>query len=145
MSDLYESDFHGWATLQAQLLREGRVTEADLHNLAEEINDLAGNRRKELRNRLTVLLMHLLKWQYQPGLRSRSWKLTIDEQRSEATELLDENPSLRPALLASIERGYHYALIRAERETGLPQTSFPATCPYASEQVLDLTFFPGEP
>ena len=145
MSDLYEADFFGWANLQAKLLREGRVTEADLDHIAEEIEDLGGNRRQELRNRLAVLLLHLLKWQYQPGLRSRSWKLTIEEQRDRITEHLDENPSLRPMLPAAVERGYHYALLRAEKETGLSRTSFPAACLYTPGQVTDAAFLPGEP
>ncbi len=145
MSDLYEQDFFRWANLQAQLLREGRVTEADIDHIAEEIEDLGQNRRKELQNRLAVLLMHLLKWQYQPGLRSRSWKLTIDEQRDQIADHLDENVSLRPTLSASVDRGYHYALLRAEKETGLARQSFPDACPYQAADILDASFLPGEP
>ncbi len=144
MSDLYEHDFFGWANLQAQLLRDGRVTEADLDHIAEEIEDLAGNRRQELRNRLAMLLLHLLKWEYQPGLRGRFWRSTIVEQRERIVEHLDENPSLKPLLTAAVARGYHYALLRVDRETGLPRTTFPAASPYPPEQVLDPAFFPGE-
>ena len=143
MSDLYEQDFFAWANLQSQLLREGRVTEADLDHIAEEIEDLGKSRREELRNRLAVLLLHLLKWEYQPGHRSRSWQLTLNEQRARIVEHLDEHPSLRPLLGDSIARGYGHALLRAERETGLALSTFPVTCPYREADILDPGFLPG--
>ena len=144
MSDLYEHDFVGWATLQAQLLREGRVSEADLDHIAEEIEDMGRNRITELRNRLAVLVLHLLKWEFQPGYRSRSWRSTINEQRERIAEHLDENPSLRPVLADSITAGYRYALQRVDRETGMPRSAFPAACPYGTQQIMDVAFLPGE-
>ena len=145
MTDLYENDFFGWANLQSALLREGRVAEADLDRIAEEIEDMGRNRRQELRNRLAVLLLHLLKWEHQPERRSRSWRSTINEQRSRIEQHLQENPSLRPLLGESIDVGYGYALLRIERETGMPPDSFPAACPYARDDVVSDAFLPGEP
>ena len=144
MSDLYHHDFHAWANEQTRLLREGRAAEADLDHIAEEIEDMGRNRRQELRNRLAVLCLHLMKWQHQPGLRSRSWRSTIVEQRARIDELLAENPSLRPGLGDAIRTGYRYALLRVDRETGLPQDSFPSTCPYGDAEIFDPGFLPGE-
>ena len=144
MSDLYEQDFHAWASQQSQLLRDGRAAEADLGHIAEEIEDMGRSRRQELRNRLAVLLLHLLKWEYQGALRSRSWRSTIAEQRARIAEHLAENPSLRPGLTDAVATGYRYALLRVDRETGLAQEAFPAACPYGEAQILDPAFLPGE-
>ena len=143
MSELYERDFHAWTSEQSHLLREGRADEADLAHIAEEIEDMGRSRRTELRNRLAVLLLHLLKWQYQATLRSRSWQSTIAEQRVRIADHLDENPSLRPGLADAVATGYRYALLRVDWETGLPSERFPATCPYAEAEVLDPGFMPG--
>jgi hypothetical protein len=144
MSDLYEHDFFGWTNLQAQLLREGRLSEADLDHIAEEIEDVGRNRVTELRNRLTVLLLHLLKWDFQPGFRSRSWRSMVSEQRERIVEHLADNPSLRPVLADAVTAGYRYALQRVDRETGMPKTAFPQSCPYDTAQILDPAFLPGE-
>ena len=143
MSELYERDFHAWAAEQSQLLREGRSAEADLAHIAEEIEDMGRSQRQELRNRLAVLLLHLLKWQYQATLRSRSWQSTVAEQRTRISDHLDENPSLRPGLPDAVATGYRYALLRVDRETGLPQERFPAACPYGEAEILDHAFMPG--
>ncbi len=145
MSDLYEQDFFGWANQQSQLLRGGRANEADLDHIAEEIEDVGRSRRQELRNRLAVLLLHLLKWEYQGAVRSRSWCSAIIEQRVRIAEHLRENPSLQPLLPESVETGYRYARLRIDRETGLPAERFPASCPYPDADILDDGFFPGEP
>src|SRR5436190_22596228 len=95
---LYEADFYAWTQEQARLLRNQQWSWIDLPNLIEEIESLGKQQRQELRNRLSVLLGHLLKWQYQPHCRSRSWLATIRIQRSDLTDLLEDNPSLKPYL-----------------------------------------------
>ena len=90
---LYEQDFHAWAMEQAALLRAGKLDCIDVANLAEEIESMARSERRELVNRLTVVLLHLLKWQYQPALRGNSWRLTIEEQRDSLAEHLRGGPA----------------------------------------------------
>jgi Domain of unknown function DUF29 len=51
------------------LLRTGKIAEADIKNIAEEIEDIGKNLKRELESRLKILFIHLLKWQYQPGYR----------------------------------------------------------------------------
>jgi hypothetical protein len=138
----YENDFYGWTTGQATLLRERRLAEADIDNIAEELEALGRSEKRELVNRLAVLLTHLLKWQFQPGLRGNSWRLTIAEQRDELTEHLEDNPSLRPTLDQGITRAYRKAILAAQRETGLAEGAFPATCPYTTSQIFDTAFLP---
>ena len=96
----------------------------------------------ELINRLTVLLTHLLKWQYQSSFQGRSWTLTIEEQRAKITEHLEENPSLKSKLAEAIKKAYHFALIETERQTGLPRRTYPPQCPYTFAQMLDDDFLP---
>ena len=139
----YDRDFYAWAIEQAALLREGRVAQADLPNIAEEIESMGRSQKSELVNRLAVLLAHLLKWQAQPERRGRSWQLTIKEQRIRLAQHLKDNPSLKAAAPEALADGYRRALVRAQRETRLPEDRFPAACPWTAEQVADDGFLPN--
>ena len=140
MSDLYDDDFVLWTERQATLLRRRAAgelindDELDWLNLAEEIEAVGGNTRRELRSRLARLLQHLLKWHYQPEQRSRSWRATIRTQRQEIEELLADNPSLRPRLAEFFAAAYPRARADALDETGL--LSLPEASPFTIEQAL---------
>lgn len=136
----YETDFYAWTQEQAALLRAGQLSAIDLEHLAEEIEDMGKSEKRTLESRLEVLLMHLLKWQFQPALRSRSWELTIKDQRRRLERHLKENPSLRGRLEEVLADVYPSAAIHAERETGLEV--FPEACPYTVEHLFDTAFFP---
>ncbi len=98
--------------------------------------------RRELVSHLRVLLLHLLKWAYQPARRSRGWQLSIEAQRLETREHLAENPSLKPQLDAAIQHAYRLAAIEAERQTRLSRETFPATCPWSFDQIMSDAFLP---
>ena len=138
----YDRDFYGWATEQAELLRKGRLGEADVEHIAEEIESMGRGEKRELVSRLAVLLLHLLKWAYQPALQGKSWRLTIEEQRRQITRHLRDNPSLRASLDEAMADAYGDAVLRAERETDLPRDVFPWGCPYTFAQAADATFWP---
>jgi hypothetical protein len=138
----YDEDFYAWSLNNAELLRQRQFNAIDIDNIAEELDALAKNQRRELRSRLTVLLMYLLKWRYQPDLQSRSWRITIDNQRDELQDILDDSPSLRTELDAFIQKSYPRALRKAVFETGIDATGFPEDCPWSSEQILDSDFWP---
>ena len=140
---LYDEDFVAWANETATLLRAGRFDEIDAEHLAEEVEAMAGRDTRELRSRLTVLILHLLKWQQQPEKRSVSWKSTIATQRAEVKHLLEQSPSLKRVVLESVTRIYGDAVEQASIETGLPEDSFPRECPFSPDQVLDRNFLPG--
>jgi hypothetical protein len=142
-TDTYEGDFHAWTATQAALLRAGRLSELDAQHIAEEIEALGRRERRELGHRLEVLLLHLLKWSYQPERQGKSWRLTIVEQREQIAEHLLENPSLRALQDEVLIRAYRHAVLRAERETGLLRDMLPWACPYSFEQVMDDGFWPG--
>ncbi len=138
----YQSDFYGWANEQAALLRRGELAAADIANIAEEIESMGRGEKRELVNRLTVLLAHLLKWQYQSGFRSSSWSSSVREQRIRLNSHLLDNPSLKSKLGEAYAQAYELAVISAARETGLPENTFPAAPPYPLEQATDAGFWP---
>lgn len=139
---LHDSDFFAWTQRQADLLRQGRWAEADIEHLVEELENMGAGERRELSNRLVVLLTHLLKWQQQPSRRGNSWRLTIKTQRLDALDVLDENPSLRPQLPGILAKCYRRAVLKAASETGLDEAAFPALCPFTVEAILDEDFWP---
>ena len=139
---LYDQDFYAWANEQAGLLRAGRLSEADIEHIAEEIESMGKSEKCELVSRLTALLLHMLKWQHQPVFHSTSWRLTIEEQRNRLEEHLAENPSLKSALDEVTARAYRSALLSAARESGLDRSAFLVTCPWSPEQIVDPNFYP---
>ncbi len=143
-SSLYERDFYAWANEQAALLRTRRLSEADIENIAEEIESMGRSEKRELVSRLTVLLLHLLKWQAQPGLRGNSWRRSIEIQRIAVESHLGDNPSLKSMLAAALQEAYRVARLEAQSETGLPDAVFPASCPWQFEQAMNEHFWPGE-
>ena len=139
---MYSSDFYQWTKEQAAAVRDRRWQDVDIEFLAEEIESMGNQERRELANRLTVLIGRLLEWQYQPSNRGASWQVTIRAQRKAIEKLLKRNPSLKPYLAEeAIEDAYPDALALAVTETGLEE--FPEDCPYAIEQILDEAFFPA--
>jgi hypothetical protein len=134
---LYDTDFAGWAEQTAGHLRRGEFDRIDIEALADEVESLGIRERRAAENRASVLLAHLLKWQHQPGKRSRSGLLTIEEQRNSLSELLEESPSLRSHLESVLpEKAWRRAVLRAARDTGFDRAHFGARCPYRLKDLL---------
>jgi hypothetical protein len=141
----YEADYAQWCAEQGALLREGRLSDLDRENLAEEIESLGRSDKREIRSRLGTLLLHLLKWQFQPEKRKAGWLMTIREQRYQIESLLDESPSLKAYPGQQLGREFRIARLKAADETGLTERDFPVDCPYSTKDILDHNFFPGAP
>jgi hypothetical protein len=142
-TSLYERDFLAWTEDQAVALRTRQVSDLDWSNLLEEVESMGASQRRELENRLTILLMHLMKWVWQPEKRSTSWKLTIQGQRRELLRLIKQSPSLKPLVSNVLDEVWSDARDDAEVETGLPSQAFPESCPWdVSDQVLNKTWWP---
>ncbi len=139
---LHDSDFYAWSLEQAALLRAGRVGEADLAAIAEEIESLGKTEKRELVSRLTVLLLHLLKWRRQPAGRGNSWRLSIANARDEIADLLDDNPSLRSVINEVTASAYRYARRKAAIEMDMGEDEFPARCPWSFAVAMDAGFWP---
>lgn len=143
MSDgLYDRDFYAWANQQAALLRAGKLSAADVEHIAEEIESMGRSEKRELESRLEILLLHLLKWQFQPERRGTSWEVSITNSRDQLADHLVDNPSLKVKLPEAIEKAYRRARRDARAETGLPEATFPAECPWPFEVLMDEAFWP---
>lgn len=142
---LYDTDFYAWTQEQANLLKSGRFGEVDISNLVEEVETLGRSERKELSSRLTILMMHLLKWQFQPSLQGHSWVYTIRHQRTAIRKVLKENPSLKRFLADDdwLQVLWEDAIDDAVLETGYTADMFPVTPIWRVEQILDSEFFPS--
>ncbi len=139
---LHDQDFYAWANEQAALLRAGRLSEADSEHIAEEIESMGKGEKRELVSRLTILLLHMLKWYFQPGLRGAAWRTSINNARDDISDHLDDNPSLNALLDASMIAAYRRARRQAADESGLPQSVFPLSSPWPFEQAIDTGFWP---
>jgi hypothetical protein len=139
----YEDDFVAWLEDQAGRARRGDIEGLDLENIAEELEGMARSDRREIRNRLAVLLTHLLKYRYQPRRRLSAWLGTIGEQRSRIATVIDDSPSLRAFPHSVLDKCYAEARSRAAVETGLPESDFSEHCPFTVEEVLDPRWLPG--
>ena len=138
----YEQDFYAWAMKNAVLLRQRRFAEIDADNIAEELESMGRSEKRELVNRLAVLLTHLLKWRHQPNRRGNSWRYTIKEQRRAVFKSLRDNPSLRSQLPEYLNEAYEDALLKVIKQTGLDEGAFPPACPFTLDQLMDDDFWP---
>ncbi len=135
LTDLYEADETAWLEAMAELIRSGACSELDYAHLAEYLTDMAGRDRREVKSRLVVLMLHLLKWEHQPQSRTGSWRDTIDEQQTELADLIGQGVLRRHAKTIFAD-AYEIAARRAAKQTRLPQKTFPAVCPYTLDQIL---------
>jgi Domain of unknown function DUF29 len=144
-ADLYERDYYAWTYNQAHALRDRKISELDWENLAEEVEDLGKAERHRLESHLESLLMHLLKWAYQPQRRSRSWSDSIEEHRYRINRVFRDNPGLKAKLPEILADAYNGARFGARRETRLDLTKFPPSCPWSFEDVARTDFWPEGP
>jgi hypothetical protein len=138
--NLYDQDFNLWIETTSKQLKAGKFAEIDLANLIEEIESMGKSEKRELKSRLIVLLMHLLKWQYQPEKRSESWRSMITEQRICIELLLEDSPSLQPLLIEIFTDCYEKARLKASEETGMKLNFFPKESPFTLEETLKNSF-----
>ena len=139
----YENDFFAWANEQAALLRAGKLARADIEHIALEIESMGRTEKRELISRLRVLLLHLLKWRFQPKKRSASWRASIRVQRLDIASHLKDNPSLKAILAEAVATAYEGAVIEGSVETKLPESALPTACPWSYEEMLDGEFWPS--
>lgn len=143
MTIRHEQDFYLWTQQQSNALKAGNLADIDMQHLAEEIESMGSSEKRELGNRLSVLLAHLLKWQYQPVRRGNSWRLTIQNQRDDIQDLLEDSPSLKQEMRNRLEKAYIRARRMASLEIGLAENAFPKECPFAlDEMILNPDFWP---
>jgi hypothetical protein len=141
-TSLYDADFHDWILTTATLLRQRRFADIDIDHLVEELEDMGKRERRALKSHIRNVILHLLKWRYQPDKRSPSWRQSIRNGRIEIHELLRDSPSLASQVLLMLEEGYSAARADAIDETEISESIFPIQCPFTVEQVQDSEFWP---
>lgn len=138
----YEDDFYIWLYQQIELLQQKRINEVDLPNLIEELEDMGREQLHALESSYRLVISHLLKWQFQPQMRSASWEVTIIRERANIEAREGRNPSLKSDA-ANIAFGvYRHALREAMVETHLARSTFPSECPWTVDQLRDIDFMP---
>ena len=136
-SDLYEADYYRWIQETLETLKQQNYHQVDWENLLDEIEDMGKSERRSLGSNLTIVLLHLLKWQYQRDRRSQSWETSVVEHRIRIEETLEDSPSLKNHLSEILEKQYQKALRLAATETKLSIEEFPSECPYSIDQILE--------
>jgi Domain of unknown function DUF29 len=139
---LYDTDYLRWIETTVEKLRARDYSNIDWENLIAEIEDMGRSERRSLESNLVVIILHLLKWQFQPEQRSGSWKGSIVEHRRRIRKTLKDSPSLKPYLEEVLVECYADALEQASAETGLSVETFPQSCIYSAVEVLDSDFWP---
>lgn len=143
ISHLYDRDYYLWLNQTAKLVREQRLSELDISHLIEELEDMGRSEKRAVESNLVVVLMHLLKYQYQPQKRSNSWKVTIREHRRRLRRLFQDSPSLKPYFEEVFLECYRDAREQACDETGLPLETFPTESPFTPEEAIDRDYLPN--
>jgi hypothetical protein len=133
----YEQDYYAWLMESAELLREGRLDAVDVAQLAEELEDMGRSERRAVESYLKVLIVHLLKWHYQPERRGASWELSVTNARDGIARRLQDSPSLRARLPEMVRARYPNARRHTALETGLPIEVLPEHCPFSLNELLE--------
>ena len=140
--NLYDKDYYLWLEETVQLLQEGKFTDLDIFNLIEEIKDMGRSEKNALESNLIVLLMHLLKWKYQPEKQSGSWRGSIREHRRRILKAFKNSPSFKRYLEVVFDESYQEARKQAADETGRSLNTFPKNCPFKIEEIIDSEYLP---
>jgi hypothetical protein len=133
----YDRDLYSWALEQAALLRAGRIAEADVLNIAEEIDDVGNEQYEKLESALRIILLHLLKWDHQPQRRSRSWQASIALQRKHVARVVRKNPGLKAVIDEAVAEAYDIARIEAAAQAFLEDDVLPPECPYSFDEIME--------
>jgi Domain of unknown function DUF29 len=144
---LYTTDYHRWLEITIQQLRDGNLAALDVDNLLEELEDMGRSEKRSVYSNLKILLLHLLKYRYQPTIaavsgRSNSWLGSIVEHRQRLNKAFKDSPSLKPYYAEIFAEAYGEARELVAAETGMDIADFPAESPFLSEAVLRSGYLP---
>lgn len=140
---LYDNDFNLWIETTLKQIRERNFNSVDWENVLEELESLGKQQKRELSNRLRLLLEHFLKlsyWEVEKSYNARGWHGTIVEQRKQIIQLIEDNPSLKPYLHKVYESCYTDARDITIAKTGLDKEIFPTQSVLTLEELLDESF-----
>ena len=142
---LYEQDYSAWLDLTLAQLKQQDFAGLDWGNLIEEIDALGREQRHKVESYLLRLLIHLLlyeHWEAERPWSGKGWEKEIDNFRLELDFLL-ESQVLRNHFFTILEKSYVKARKLALKKSNLPAITFPETCPYSVETILDFGWLPS--
>jgi len=139
---LYDRDYHAWVQEQVAALERGNFGALDVAHLADEVEDLGRSQKHAMRSNLNVMLLHLIKWVYQPERRKPGWENSIQEHRGRLLDDIAESPSLRRYPAEVLAKEYGYARRKAAVQMRQSVRTIPQSCPFTIEQILDPNFLP---
>ena len=143
-TDLYDRDYYLWLSHTAQLISEGKFDEVDAVNLIEEIEDMGRSEKRAVKSNLIIVLLHLLKYKYQPEKRTNSWKSSIREHRRRLRDDFKASPSLKQYMTEVFDECYQDGKAQAADETGLPLDTFPTESPFNPTEALNPDYLPQD-
>jgi hypothetical protein len=143
-TNLYNRDYYLWLEHTAQLIKEGKFSEVDVANLVEEIEDMGRSEKRAVKSNLVILLLHLLKYKYQPAKKTNSWKASIREHRRRLRDDFQVSPSLKRYFEEVFDECYQDAREQAADETGLPKDTFPTESPFTPPETLNPDYLPQD-
>lgn len=143
-ANLYDRDYYLWLSHTANLISEGKFSEIDAANLIEEIEDMGRSEKRAIESNLVVLLLHLLKYKYQPEKRSNSWKSSVREHRRRLRKAFSDSPSLKRHFEEVVDECYQDAREQAADETELPLDTFPQESPFTLAEILNPDYLPQD-
>ncbi len=143
-TDLYDRDYYLWLSHTAQLIKEGKFSQIDTANLIEEIEDMGRSEKRAVKSNLVIVLLHLLKYKYQPTKRTNSWKSSIREHRRRLRDDFQTSPSLKPYFEEVFKQCYQDGREQAADETGLPVDTFPTLSPFTPSEALNPDYLPQD-
>jgi hypothetical protein len=141
-ANLYNRDYYLWLSHTAQLIAEGKLSEVDTANLIEEIEDMGRSEKRAIESNLVIVLLHLLKYKYQPERRTNSWKSTIREHRRRLRKAFSASPSLKGYCEEVFPECYQDGREQAADETELPLNTFPPESPFTLDETLNPNYLP---
>lgn len=131
-----DSDFAAWIYDQVAALKEGRFSDLDIDDLVDEVESLAKRDFKAFTSALRIILLHMLKWDFQPERRGNSWRRSINAARKAAWAELASSPSFRSRIRDATDDAYGSARMIAADETGVFERNFPVECPYDWDEIM---------
>lgn len=139
---LYEQDYYLWLEDTIQKLQLGELDRLNISALIEELQGMSNSEKNALESNLRILLMHLLKYRYQPHKRVNSWLFTIREHRKRLLKTFQKSHSLKRYYETVFAECYQDGKELAADEAGLSLVVFPNESPFTLEETLNADFLP---
>ncbi len=140
MNTLYEKDLAAWVHQQIEYIKNKEFDKIDIENFIDEVEGVVRGDKRSIQSYFIVIIAHLLKWEYQPSMRSGSWISSIENSQCEINAIIKDSPSLKNYKKLAFDQAWERARKIAITDTGLPSNNFPRVCPWSESEVMNKTF-----